>query len=514
MSGTAVRALVAAAWRENWNRRWRFSPYKAGFWLLLVQVALTVGAVARMGGAARLTAGPGAAPGAAFLAMVLQGGVWSFMLVFLSGRGQLYGARSLPLVHIAPAPAYSVPAARVVAELPRRALSMLVWAAVLGFMLPPGERWWAVPALWATGMAAGSAGQLAGLLLLVAWVRTAPRLLGATWAVMFGLQLALFYYVVYLVASGFTLERLAESLGGLRGWLMGGLTVLFGLPGLLMLLWLARTPGRIGTAYRDGWLGLADLGDAAARPRRSRWPAVMAPAFAGRAVWGPAAGAVQAREWLYAARNPFTLFRLAVTALLLLGLIPGRPWLSRLAQVRHDLVVLAVGVGLIFFAFGEMEAALFSNEGARMGLYVMTGVRPGRLLLGKLAAMSPVVLLTALATGLAGLTVGDGPGTAARLALQGGLVGLGMAAVMAGMAALDAGLKEQEELPEMEGLAAGLEQVPRGFFSMAGLVVAGGFGAGLIWQPGPVAGAVLWVLPPLALGLGYLRLRRLLLAGV
>ncbi len=487
MTYHAALALTEAAFRERWNRYWRFSRGKLGLWLFLLQLALAAGAVWRFGDQRGVTSF-----GAAAMAMLLQAGVWSFMSVFLTGRNKLYGNRgAVLLVHISPAPSWSVLFGEVVVGLPGRAWSMLVWAGMLGQLLPGGAWWWAVPGLWLEGLVVGSLGQLAGLMVLVAWVRAQPRALAATWAAVLVLQLALMYFVLYLVVTGQPLEGLAS----LRWWAVGGLAAALGLPGAVLLAWLAAAPGRAGSAYREGWLGLAELGDSSARPRRSRWPALVP----------LGAGAVQAREWLYAARNPFTLFRIAVTAGLLVTLFPFG---SRLAGAHAEQAALGAGLGLVFFAFCEMAAAIFSNEGARTALWVVTGASPAGVLLGKLTALTPYALLSAASAWLAGLAVGvAGPGA---LALQGGLAGLGMAAVMAGLGALDVKIAEvQEEDPETEGFSFALEQVPRGVFSVAGMVLAGLLGAGAVLWPHPV----IWLAPVAALGAGYLRLHRLLRQG-
>lgn len=122
-------------------------------------------------------------------------------------------------------------------------------------------------------------------------------------------------------------------------------------------------------------------------------------------IQGPA-GAVQTREWLYASRNPFTLFRLGVCTLLMIGLVPASPWLSRLDGAAHDLAVLGGGVGLNYFAFAEMLSAFFSAEGGRLALHLQAGAPAGSILAGKLAAALPYPLLTALATAAVALAAG------------------------------------------------------------------------------------------------------------
>lgn len=485
----ALGALVRARYQEAFNGRWRFSRVKSGIWIGLLQVAAAAFLLWRLWPAA----GSGRLP-ELVTATLLQHGVWAFIMAFLAGRMELFGERRATVVMLAPAPPFSPVAALVGFHLGRRIYSVLLWSVALGVLLPSPS---GIVLLWVTGVAAGTLGELAGLLLLVAWVRLAPRALGAAWVTLLIFQVSLLWYLIYLLATGLPVAEAQAALGALRWWLVGGAGLLFGLPGVCMLLWLLLSPGRLSQAYREGWLRLDELGDAAARPLTSRWPALLP----------GSAGAVQAVTWLLAARNPATWFRLGALLLLAAGAMAGRPWLTEMAAAHHAWAVVGMGVGLVYFAFGEVPAALFVVDGPRLGLYCAAGVRPGRLLGAKLLAVLPLLLLMGAAT----LWVG-GQVQAAATAMA---IGSAMLAVAVGGGALD--LKGAAEDEAREGaLAFLMEQVPRGVGGNLGLVAGGAVGALFVWLLDRGAPGALWgVLPigALALGAGYLRLRHLLRRG-
>ncbi len=495
----AALALAEASLRQSWNRRWRFSRFRSGLWLLLLRVGLAGVVFWRLRGDSVLVA-----PGTALTAIALQFGVWSFLMVFLAGRNRLFTHPAVRLVLISPAPSWSPIAAQVRSALPGRTWSALVWAGALAQLLPPETRWWTLPALWATAVLAGSLAELTGLWALVAWVRVAPRSLGVVWAAVLVIQLGLLYYVIYLLVSGEALARVGQSLASLRWWLGGGLVLLLGFPGLAMLLWLIRSPGRIGGLYREAWLNLAEADGDGSRSRRSRWPALLP----------GAAGAIQARDWLCIIRNPFTLLRAGVVVLGTAALVPFGPVVAEWAAANHDLAVLGTGVGLVFFAFGELGAAGITMESDKFGLHLVSGVRPGSFLLGKLAAACPFSVLTAGVTWAVARAAGDPLSTQAVMAFRGGLTGLGMTCLMVGLAALDASSGEAAEQEDREGLSMAAQQVPLGPFSIAGFLIAGCFGAAAVWGDTlPWPAPVLWVLPVAALLLGYLKVWWLLRRG-
>ncbi|HWI63972.1 MAG TPA: hypothetical protein VNT75_19220, partial [Symbiobacteriaceae bacterium] len=440
---------------------WRLQPAAAGVGL---------------GGAAALTG--------------LQAAGWSFLAAFLSGRNKLYGGRTLALVHASPASSLAPVVAATFSGVGRRAWSMLLWALALSSAAGAPL---ALPALWALGVAAGSLGHLAGLLTLIAWVRLAPRALGAVWVGVLVVQVVVIYYALYMVGAGAAPVQIATPMAAATA-------LIFGLPGLVMLLWPCLAPARLGAAYRDGWLRLMELADGPNRPRRSVWPR-----------WAPgAAGAVLAKEWVLAARNPATWFRLAALLLLAGALVPGQAALARLAAAHHDLVVLGAGVGATFFVFGELIAAGFSAEGYRLGLAVLSGTGAARLLAGKFLAISPYALATGLTAWTLSAVLGDEPGTRAAMAGAGLAIGLGQAAIACGGAACDARLTEAEEEHDLAALSALMEQVPRGAGGSLGMAVALLWGAGCVWG---APAMLLAPVPFLALLAGWWRLRDRLGAG-
>jgi len=492
----AVGALLAAGWRTQWNRAWRFSQAKAGLWLLLLQLGIGATALWRLRPAAA-----GTTLASAAVLIVLQAGGWAFFMAFLSGRNQLFGMRTLTLVHVSPAPLLAPVVAAAFFGILRRCWSMLIWAVALGTVAGP----WAVPILWILGVVAATLGHLAGLLILIAWVRLAPRALSVTWVAILVLQVVLIWFLVYQVAVGVTPGSLAVALRVLRGPLVSALAALFGLPGLAMLLWLGIAPARLGQAYRDGWLRLSELADGAARPRRSAWPR-LAPG---------AAGVVQAKEWLLAARNPATWFRLGALVLLGLTLFPARPAIERLAAGHLYLVVLGAGLGAVYFAFGELLAAGFSAEGPRLGLLIIAGVSPARLLAGKLLALTPYALLSAVSTWAVSVAVGGSLLQHLAAALATGGVALGLIAVSVGGAACDVKISEAEEEHELAALSTLMEQIPRGFGGNAGMIGSAVWAGCCAWAysaSSPWFLALLGPVPALVLLLGWWRLGRKLRA--
>lgn len=489
----ALGALVRARYQEAFNGHWRFSRVKSGLWVGVMQLAAAAFLLWRL----RPAAGSGSLA-ALLTATLLQHGVWAFIMAFLAGRMQLYGERRAALVMLSPAPPFSPVAALVGFHLGRRLYGVLLWSLALGTLLPAGLRFPGVVLLWTAGAAAGTLGELAGLLLLVAWVRLAPRALGAAWVTLLLLQVCLLWYLIYLLATGLPVAGVLAALGALRGWLLGGAGLLFGLPGLAMLLWLTLAPGRLSQAYREGWLRLDELGDSSSRPLTSRWPVVLP----------GSAGAVQAVTWLLAVRNPATWFRLGALLLLLSGIRAAAPWLTSAATAHPGWAMVGIGVGLVYFTFGELPAALFVADGPRLGLYCAAGTQPGRVLLGKVTAVLPLLLLMGLAT----LWV-SGQVEAAATAMA---VGCGMLAVAVGGGALDLKGGAAGEEAREGALAFLLEQVPRGAGGNLGLVAGGALGVLFVWLLGREVPGALWgLLPVVAVSLcaGYLRLRHLLLRG-
>lgn len=499
----ATRALILAAWQERWNRMWRFSAVKPGLWLGLLQLAFVGLMLWRLGGAA-----PGANLSLMLIAIVAQAGAGSFLGALARGRESLYTAPVLPLIQISPAPAFSLVAAEVGAELPGRVWSALLLSAALSPMLT--ARAWGVPLLMLVALGAGALGQLAGLLSLMGWVRFAPRTLGAAMAAAMLVYVGVLGYLLYLLAVGIPVAAGLDWLHSNQTWLIGGLAGFLGLPGLAMCLWLLVSPTRAGASYRESWLNLKELAGDSSRPRHSRLPALI----------GGAAGVIQAKDWVQSARNKLTLLRLAVWVGGIVALIIAGPALSRVAPDRQALLISGLGIGLAWLSLGELVGALFSVEGARIALYVVAGVRPVRLLAAKLLAAAPLALLAGVGNWVAAASAGVALPVQMRMLVLGGALGLGMTGIMVGVAAVRIAVQEEEPdevSPEMAGM---LEQVPRGgwawagqgaavVYGAAGVVAAGGLISTLTSTLSLLLVAVLLTVPCLALGCGYLSLRHL-----
>lgn len=495
-----MRALVRAAWQESLNQTWRFSPARAGLWLFLAQVGLVALAIWRLGGQP-----PVATVGPLLLFGAFQSALFAFLHLILRGRMQLFIGPVVQLIHLSPTPAGAAIGAEVLGQLPRRAWSALLFTAALSPALPADDRPWAAPLLGLILLLGGLLGHLAGLLALIAWVRIAPQSLGAVWILSMLAILAFSYYLAYLLMLGATAEAVAAAIQQAGGWFPAIFAILFGLPGLLMALRLLLSPRAAGEAYREAWLGLMELGDTAARPRRSRFP---------RLIPGPA-GAVQALAWLIAMRNWMSLFRLGLWAACLAGIILAGPVLSRLDSDRQPLFLIGLGLGCGLLNYGEQVAALFAADGPRVSLLVVAGVRPGQLLLGKWLAATPLALVAALSAGTAALAARQPVGSALGFGALTLLIALASLAVLVGLAAFDAAPGGRSLAAESEQAAAVFEQVPTRLGGVAGLLGSLAVTGGALWLAAvnPFLLLPLALLPLAAAFVGYHRLRGLIRNG-
>lgn len=496
-----MRAMIRAAWQESFNRSWRFSPAKAGVWTILVQLTTAALAIWQLSGEE-----PVVQPGLVILFGLLQSSLFAFVTLFLRGRMKLYGGPVVQLIHLSPAPAQAAIAAEVLSQLPGRLWNSLVFTAALWPILAPEARLWAGPALWLAIVLGGLMGHLAGLLALMAWVRLAPQSLGAVWILSMVGTLALCFYVGYLLLGGVAPAAVAGALAGAGAALPLGLGLLLGLPGAAMLVRLIARPRQAGEIYREGWLGLMELGDAAGRPRRSRWPRI-AP--------GPA-GALAALVWLMALRNWMSLIRLGLLAACWTGIALSGPALAKLPAERLTPFVLGLGLAAALLNYGEQASALFAADGPRIALAALAGVRPGQMLVAKWLAASPLALVAAITAGLAAQAARQP--FAFALAMAGTALAIGLLCLtwIIGTGAFDALPREHDLGQEGEQLAAALEQAPTRLGGMAGLLGSVTLGAAGVWLVGvhPAWLGLLAVLPLLALGAGYARLRHLLANGI
>lgn len=499
-SSLPMRALVRAAWQESFNSSWRFSPAKRGLWMTLVQVGMAALVIWRLSGQPAV-----ADVSPVLLFGALQSLLFAFISLFLRGRTKLYAGPVVQLIHLSPTPAWAAIAAEVLSVLPGRLWSALVFTAALFPAMPAGSRLWATPALWLLILLGGLLGHLTGLLVLMAWVRFAPRSLGGIWVASMVATLALFYYIAYLLVGGVSAAEVADGLQRAGGWLPIGMGLFFGLPGLAMCLRLLRSPRAAGELYREGWLALMELGDASSRPRRSRFPRI-AP--------GPV-GAVQSLVWLMSLRNWMSSLRLGLWAACLAGITLAGPTLSGLPAERRLLFVLGLGLATALLNYGEQAAALFSADGPRIALAAMAGIRPHQLMAGKWLAALPLPLVAAISTVVTGLAARQPFGYALGLSGVALLIALCCLTWLVGAAAFDAPPKENDLAAESEQLAAAFEQSPSRFGGVAGLAGAIGLAAAGVWlyTVHPAWLAALPLLPLLALGAGHARLRSLLRNG-
>jgi hypothetical protein len=501
LKAEATRALSRAIWRENFNKQWRFSSVKSGLWLALAQIAV----VAVFVGNLRSGQFAGTAV-TAFLMLALQAGLGSFFSGFLRGRMTLFIDKTLPLVHTTPTQPSSLILAQVLGELPSRMWSAVLLTAIFATMLPTGALVWGIPSLWLTGVVVGTLAQWAGLFALMMWVQLAPRSLGAVWYAFLAMWVGVIGYVGWLLVGGATLESVGEAIAQVQGAIVGAMLLLFGLPGVVMGGYMLVSPRRAGAAYRKSWLRYQEFSQRQGS-NRSTWPALV----------GRTPGAVQAKEWLQIRRNPVTLFRLGFLGAGLAGLYWAGSAVSGLGHPRADFLRLLLAFVVTLFSVGEIGASMYNAEGGRFALYIVTGVRPAKLLLGKAVTGIPLVPVAMLCTWA--VSLGGGAEIPQQLGdvLVGAVVGLGMALIIAGIGALDAGKYDVEGENRSDFEAAAFEQVPRGigaWGAMGAALLYSLLGAALASDSLGGLALLLYVslvlLPPLALVPGYLRLRKVL----
>jgi len=476
-----LKALVRAAWRAGCNDGWRFSRARAGLWALVLQVALAGLAMWR------LASGPlELSPGTVLVVGFAEEWLMAFLMTLLRGRERYFAGPVVTLVHLSPAPARAFVLAQVVGALPDRAWrAMLFGCALLPAVRPagpaPGQTALVLAGFVAAAIVGGAAGHLASIGFLFGAARRLPGALVVIPAAALVLLLLLVWGLLYLLLVG--LDQLAAGAGAAPpphdGAAWGAelaLVALLSLPGLLMLageLW--TTGGRRRAAdndgFREAWLSVREALERGSRPLRSRWPAL---------IGGPA-GALQALAWLRAARNWFSLVRLGIWAAVLVAPFLLRVGLAGMPPVRASALYIGTGLTAALFNYGEQAAALFSVDGERAALPVLTGVTPGQLILGKWLSALPVVPVAALTT-LAWARAGGRPVMeAAGLAGLSGAMALLSVTWLVGVAAFDAAPRARGPLAEGEQLAAAFEQAPTRPGGVAGLVGAAALAGCGIW---------------------------------
>lgn len=495
------RVVAGSELRARWNRWWRFSTFRWGIWLLLAEAGL-LALVVWQGDASALP-GAGLSP---LLLVAAQGGVSGMVRAFVRGREALYTLPHLAVAHLSPARPESVIVGQALADVPDRVWEQLLVAVATVSLLPAEAGLWQVGLLWLVGVMAGSLGWLSGVLVLILWTRWAPRgVTAATFAVVASVA-GVGVYAAYLVATGFPDALLDSVLGRLQGWLPFTLVAVLA-PGFFLAGGLLICPRWIGGLYRESWLSSREAMLQRGAMRRPRWLSPLR---------GPSA-AVHTSGWLQIARNPFSLVRLGFWAAGLLALRLFTPIVGQRLPPGGEVLAVGLGMGLAFVVGGEVVAAVFDADGLTSAWYRVAGMRPVDVLWGKVWAVAPLAPMAALNAWTAAWTLGAGAEGQLRAATAAAGLGLGTTLVILGVAAVGAGIAVSREDSGADLLSAALEQVPRSMASWSALLAGVAHAAlGLAClasgrADATCAAAVLVLVPMVAVGLGWVALRRRLL---
>lgn len=495
-----TRAFVRADRQALWNQYWRFSAWKKGAFLLIGQLAAVLGFGYFVDAVA-------IAPRTVGLALMVQATLSGLMGGFSSGQRRLFSNRFMDMVLVSSAPASGVLLAEFVRGVVDRAWSAVLWAVLfVGIFSTIGVL--AGVGLWALGFCVGLLAYATGLLTVVACARLTPRAMGALWAVFLSFVLAGLLLATFSVVRGVELSAVARRAASYEAWVFWGTAVIGWLPGLMFVAGGLLASSLTARFFRDAWLRLAEEGAGGVRGA-SRWPA-LAPG---------AVGALQAKEWLQASRNTFTVMRLVLWVMLLAALLATAPiWTERIGE-HLDAMILALSAGLGLFGIGEVVAASFDSDGVKMTLASICGLSPGRWLGGKLMAALPVPFVCFVSASVA--CFGAEMTWAMHLRLSGfaGLVGVGMANLLVGGAASGAELKGDEASRNSGVMAALFEQIPQSKGAWAGLLAAIAYAVAAVW--GYETAGFSWLLialctiaPLWALVPGYIRLRSIIRNGL
>lgn len=500
-----TRALARALLQEKWNQSIRFSALKMGIWIKLMQIALVVWVVLEFQ-EAQVFQFSTVVWVLIFLTVLL-----SYLDVFGKQEDLLYSNPFLPFIHISPCPPASVLTAAVIADIPHQAFTAALPAIVLGRLLPSDMYVTGGLSLWAIGVLTAVLAQLAGLLMLVGLVRVAPSILGITRILVPGVFISLIAYIVYILITGFPISALQNMLPEMQDDLR--LISLIALaPGVLMLLALLVVPSVIGQVYRQGWeVVYKRYASGGSSIRKSKWPALA----------GGPIGAIQAKEWLQAGRNRFTLLRAAFFVAGLIAAYLLGPVLAKQPEFWAAYLVIAAAYLVVLFSLGELLAAMFIGEGPNLAFYVIAGTSPKQLLLGKMLASIPTGLAGLISTWLFAYFAGLPWTEQFRLAVIGALLGFGMIFVMIGSAAAGISTKHMEKVADSKLMSQASEQMPSGIGAWTGIGLSLLYGAAGAWAGAGGLSAtgtvllvvVLLVLTILCYAAGYARLKRLMLQG-
>jgi len=441
MSGllTLSLAIARSGWRATWNRMFRFSRMKAGLiWLALQGFFALV--VARRAPAVAEDAAQAGLVGALAL-MVAQMGWFGLMNGFSRGQMQLYQGLLVPLFQITPARPLAFVVGRVIEAVPGRAWTTLLWAWAYSAVIPPQGRWTALALLWLTGLTAGMAAHLAGLLLLTFWSRSHPRTMRHGNTLFAVLTMALLTAAIIYLGTGGTATELALVMRESRRTVMAAVTLVAGIPGLALAGALLVRPHWLEEHYRIGLYRVLELGEQDTdRPGRSYW----------LPLGDGGLRAVLSREWLQMARSKMVRTQLLIFVAGVVGVFVAGRGVADAPMERLVGSVGALSVLAWFNAFGHFVSRVFQSERVTVALYRLAAVPTPRLVVAKLIAVAvPSGLLVAVATAVGSLAARLPPAGALELLLWTELALLGGVAGGFGVAAAFA--NQEPEEPEAPG---------------------------------------------------------------
>ena len=501
----AIRSLVRAHWQETWNQYVRFSKLKLGIWMLMGQVGVTTLIIKEMAAGYEIRLWMLA------LGMLLVTSVKGIMEALEKAQSQLYHDRFLHFVHISAAPPSSLLVASLIIAMPVRIFSSMLIAAALSSLLPSDQWLYYGPLLWLVGVISTTLAHAVGLVLLIRFVILAPGGLGMVRILALVFLLGGVAVIVYFLFAGSPVEAIISYVNQAQQWIVVMIVIFVLLPGLWTSYRLFFAPHRLGNLYKSSWMRVIAQAEPGAKIRKSSWPAMS----------GGAAGSIQAKDWLLAARSKITLLRLGIffggtIAAYFIG-----AFISEMAEPMRSFTVISAAMIVLLFSLGEIPAAAFSGEGANISFYAIAGTRPSQLLLGKIIASFPLGWFgSAVSTWAFAANSGYTAIQQMQLVLIGSLLGASSVLILIGAAAAGISRKDMEK-SNVNLPAEIIEQVPRGVGAWLGIFISMGFSAAGAWigvggikgMLAAVAGVVLVGVVVLPIILGYLRLRSLLLRG-